>query len=95
MNNIKDFFIGQKLVAKETVWSKSNDSNHVPYIVLIKHKEYEVVQTNQVSFNSIAVIIEDGSIGNYTINDDDSDDYKFPFYNKQELRNLKLNELGI
>jgi hypothetical protein len=26
---------------------------------------------------------------------DDSDDYKFPFYNKQELINFKLNELEI
>jgi hypothetical protein len=92
MRNIKDFFVGQRLVAKETTWSRSHDSKHVPYIMLIKHKEYEVVQTNQVSFNSIAVITESGNVGNYSIN---SDDHQFPFYTKQELRELRLNELGI
>lgn len=94
---IGDFWVGQKLVSKETLCVKSHDSLHKgSSILLIKYKEYEVIQVNDYGgINkrySIATNSEDG-VANWPIEDDD--DYKFPFYTIQELRDHKLVILKI
>lgn len=98
---IGDFWVGQKLVSKETLWSKSHDIGFSPSILLIKYKEYEVIQVNDYGgINkkySIATTSEfDGArdgVANWDI--EDGDDYKFPFYTIQELRDHKLEILKI
>jgi hypothetical protein len=92
--NIKDFFLGQKLIAKETIWSRSHDGTYIPRILLIEGKEYEVKHVNDHGGHnkiySIATKTEFDIDSNWPINDDD-----FPFYTTQELRDKKLEELGL
>lgn len=99
--NINDFFLGQKLIAKETMWSRSHDVNYIPTILFIKDKEYEVTHVNNYGGpdNRYSISIkqefwkESENYAIYPIND--YYDCEFPFYTTQDLRDKKLEELGI
>ncbi len=95
------FKVGQMVVAKRTVWSSSHADDHVPRLLIVEGKEYEIIYVNYIGRHNISIRDEvdksswdlDPYISEWA--GYDCKEYEFPFYTIQEWRDKILEEIGI
>lgn len=95
------FKVGQMVVAKRTVWSSSHADDHVPRLLIVEGKEYEIIYVNYIGRHNISIRDEDGE-SSWDLDPYisewagyDCKEYEFPFYTIQEWRDKILEEIGI
>jgi len=82
------------VVAKRTVWSRSHADDHVPSLLIVEGKQYEIIHANHIGRNNIS-IRDEVDKSSWDLDPYEWANYEFPFYTIQEWRDKILEEIGI